>query len=73
MGCSIANSLTLQERKDIELAQAKVRKFAQIQRASITEVEVETMPGVVLFIASDASALMTGTSLVIGGGGWTAE
>ncbi|SMC36963.1 histidinol dehydrogenase [Novosphingobium sp. B1] len=41
-------SLTPQERKDIEFAQAQVRNFAQIQRASITDVEVETMPGVVL-------------------------
>jgi sulfopropanediol 3-dehydrogenase len=42
------DSLTAQERKDIEFAQAQVRNFAQIQRASITDVEVETMPGVVL-------------------------
>lgn len=41
-------SLTPQERKDIEFAQAQVRNFAQIQRASITDVEFETMPGVVL-------------------------
>ena len=42
------DSLTPQERKDIEFAQAQVKNFAQIQRASITDVEVETMPGVVL-------------------------
>jgi sulfopropanediol 3-dehydrogenase len=42
------NSLTPQERKDIEFAQAQVRNFAQIQRASMTDVEVETLPGVVL-------------------------
>lgn len=42
------DSLTAQERKDIEFAQAQVRNFAQIQRASITDVEVETMQGVVL-------------------------
>ena len=41
-------SLTPQERKDIEFAQAQVRNFARIQRASMTDVEVETMPGVVL-------------------------
>jgi len=42
------NSLSSQERKDIEFAQTQVRNFAQIQRASMTDVEVETMPGVVL-------------------------
>ncbi len=42
------DSLTPQERKDIEFAQAQVRNFAQIQRASMKDVEVETMPGVVL-------------------------
>ncbi|MES2700662.1 MAG: histidinol dehydrogenase [Pseudomonadota bacterium] len=42
------NSLSRQERKDIEFAQTQVRNFAQIQRASMTDVEVETLPGVVL-------------------------
>ena len=42
------DSLTPQERKDIEFAQAQVRNFAQIQRASMQDVEVETLPGVVL-------------------------
>jgi sulfopropanediol 3-dehydrogenase len=41
-------SLSPQERKDIEFAQAQVRNFAQIQRASMHDVEVETVPGVVL-------------------------
>jgi len=41
-------SLTPQERKDIEFAQAQVRNFAQIQRESIRDVEVETLPGVIL-------------------------
>lgn len=40
--------LTAQERKDIEFAQAQVRGFAQIQRASMQDVEVETLPGVIL-------------------------
>ena len=40
--------LTPQERKDIEFAQTQVRNFAQIQRDSMKDVEVETMPGVVL-------------------------
>ena len=42
------DSLSPQERKDIEFAQAQVRNFAQIQRGSMKDVEVETMPGVVL-------------------------
>jgi sulfopropanediol 3-dehydrogenase len=41
-------SLSPQERSDIEFAQTQVRNFAQIQRASMTDVEVETLPGVVL-------------------------
>ncbi|MGB3710976.1 MAG: histidinol dehydrogenase [Erythrobacter sp.] len=42
------DSLTAQERKDIEFAQAQVRNFAKIQRESMKDVEVETLPGVVL-------------------------
>lgn len=42
------DSLTPQERKDIEFAQAQVKNFAQIQRDSMKDVEVETLPGVVL-------------------------
>ncbi len=41
-------SLSKQEVKDIEFAQAQVRNFARIQRASMQNVEVETLPGVVL-------------------------
>ena len=37
-----------QDIKDIEFAQAQVRNFAQIQRDALGDVEVETMPGVVL-------------------------
>jgi len=33
---------------DIRFAQAQIRRFAQAQRASITDVEVETLPGVIL-------------------------
>src|SRR5579864_1371564 len=32
---------------DIEFAQAQIRGFAEIQRASLKDVEVETLPGVV--------------------------
>jgi sulfopropanediol 3-dehydrogenase len=33
---------------DIEFAQAQIRNFAEIQRAALKDVEVETLPGVVL-------------------------
>ncbi len=42
------DQLTGQDLKDIEFAQAQVRNFAQIQRASMQNVEVETLPGVIL-------------------------
>lgn len=42
------NSLSPQDIRDIEFAQAQVRNFAQIQRDSMLDVEVETLPGVVL-------------------------
>ena len=45
-GC--IDQLTGQDLKDIEFAQTQVRNFAQIQRNSMTDVEVETLPGVVL-------------------------
>lgn len=33
---------------DIRFAQTQIRNFAQIQRAALTDVEVETLPGVIL-------------------------
>ena len=42
------DQLTGQDLKDIEFAQTQVRNFAQIQRASLQDVEVETLPGVIL-------------------------
>ena len=42
------DQLSAQDLQDIEFAQAQVRNFARIQRASIADVEVETLPGVVL-------------------------
>ena len=42
------DALSPQDIKDIEFAQAQVRNFAQIQRDSMRDVEVETLPGVVL-------------------------
>jgi len=40
--------LTPQEMSDLKFAQAQVRQFAEAQRASTTDVEVETLPGVIL-------------------------
>jgi len=34
--------------EDIKFAQAQIRRFAEAQRASMTDIEVETLPGVVL-------------------------
>jgi sulfopropanediol 3-dehydrogenase len=42
------DTLSKQDLKDIEFAQAQVKNFAQIQRQSIQDVEVETLPGVIL-------------------------
>jgi len=41
-------SLQPRELEDIRFAQAQVRRFAEIQKASLKDVEVETLPGVVL-------------------------
>ena len=40
--------LSPREVEDIRFAQTQIRRFAEIQRASMQDVEVETMPGVVL-------------------------
>ncbi len=42
------NSLSARELEDIRFAQAQIRNFAQIQRDSMRDVEVETRPGVIL-------------------------
>ena len=34
--------------EDIRFAQTQIRRFAEVQRASLTDVEVETLPGVIL-------------------------
>ena len=41
-------SLSAREIEDIKFAQKQIRNFAQIQRDSMHDVEVQTMPGVVL-------------------------
>ena len=40
--------LPAQSIHDIEFAQAQIRSFAQVQKAALDDVEVETLPGVVL-------------------------
>jgi sulfopropanediol 3-dehydrogenase len=40
--------LSARDIEDIKFAQTQVRNFAQHQRASITDIEVETLPGIVL-------------------------
>lgn len=42
------SKLSARELEDIQFAQKQVRGFAEIQRASMLPVEVETMPGVIL-------------------------
>ncbi len=42
------DQLSGQDLKDIEFAQTQVRNFARVQRESLRDVEVETLPGVVL-------------------------
>ncbi|MBM6584189.1 histidinol dehydrogenase [Microvirga sp. BT689] len=42
------DGLTKQERSDLDFAQTQVRNFAEAQRATMLDLEVETLPGVVL-------------------------
>ena len=44
----LINTLSQQAIDDIQFAQAQVRGFAQIQKDSLRDVEVETLPGVTL-------------------------
>ncbi len=44
----IIGSLPQQTIEDLKFAQAQVRNFAEVQRAALKNVEVETLPGVVL-------------------------
>lgn len=45
---SLISAVSDQDLQDIKFAQEQVRNFAKIQRASMTDVEVETLPGVIL-------------------------
>lgn len=42
------SKVSTREMADIRFAQTQIRGFAQAQRASMTDIEVETMPGVIL-------------------------
>lgn len=42
------NKVSNRDMEDIKFAQAQIRNFAEAQRASMTDVEVETLPGVIL-------------------------
>lgn len=45
---SLIARLSVQELHDLKFAQEQVRKFAQAQRDSMLDIEVETLPGVIL-------------------------
>ncbi|WP_374528335.1 histidinol dehydrogenase [Novosphingobium sp.] len=42
------SQVSAQEMADIRYAQEQIRRFAEVQRAALTDVEVETIPGVIL-------------------------
>ena len=43
---SLVKKVAPQDLEDIKFAQSQIRKFAQAQRDSMQDIEVETMPGV---------------------------
>jgi sulfopropanediol 3-dehydrogenase len=45
---ALINRVSFRDMADIKFAQAQVRNFAQAQRNSIKDIEVETLPGVML-------------------------
>ena len=40
--------VSARDMEDIKFAQAQIRKFAEAQRGSMTDIEIETLPGVIL-------------------------
>ena len=42
------NKVSARDMDDIKFAQKQIRRFAEEQRASMTDIEVETLPGVIL-------------------------
>jgi sulfopropanediol 3-dehydrogenase len=45
---SLVNRVSSRDLEDIHFAQTQVRRFAEAQRASMTDIEIETLPGVIL-------------------------
>jgi sulfopropanediol 3-dehydrogenase len=45
---ALMNRVSSRDMEDIRFAQAQIRKFAEAQRASMTDIEIETYPGVIL-------------------------
>lgn len=45
---ALMQKVTPRDMEDIRFAQAQVRRFAEAQRASMTDIEIETLPGVFL-------------------------
>jgi sulfopropanediol 3-dehydrogenase len=42
------DALTIREREDLDFAQEQIRRFAEAQKAALKDIEIETLPGVVL-------------------------
>ena len=45
---TLMNRVSARDMEDIKFAQTQVRNFAQAQRDSMLDIEIETMPGVIL-------------------------
>ncbi len=45
---ALINQVSTRDMEDIRFAQTQVRRFAEAQRASMTDIEIETLPGVIL-------------------------
>ena len=45
---NLINQVSKRDMEDIKFAQSQIRKFAQAQRDSMLDIEIETMPGVIL-------------------------
>ena len=45
---ALISRVSARDLEDIRFAQAQVRRFAEAQRASMTDIEIETLPGVIL-------------------------
>ena len=45
---ALMNRVSTRDMDDIHFAQVQIRKFAEAQRASMTDIEIETYPGVIL-------------------------